>query len=183
MNATTTEDLLVRLMDEIFGVLKFVDEAEAQAEGCDMVRHAISSLSSLGAPTQRAGVLPEPIARYGDELRTLARGLPTAQLASKLIDVAEALVWHDAVSVYGPAETPELHAFNETYFFTSLVAAASRGRHEVWASEEVMVAFTFQGPNTIYPAHNHENEEFYMVTSGSCEWQRGRQVLASNDAR
>ncbi|MEM7429155.1 MAG: dimethylsulfonioproprionate lyase family protein [Pseudomonadota bacterium] len=171
MNTTTSGNLLLPLKDEVLGTLKSIDAPGA--EGRDMVRHAISSLNLLTVPTPRAGMRPEPVARYGDELWALARGMPTAGLASKLLGAAEELVWHDAVSVYGPADTPDLRAFNETYFFTSLVASPSRGRQEVWASEDVMVAFTFQGPETLYPAHNHENEEFYIVVSGTCEWQRG----------
>ena len=174
MNTKTPETLLVRLKDEVLATLNRIDDPNA--EGSDMIRHTISSLDAVGPPTPRAGVVPDPVAKHGNELRTNARGTPTETITSNLVDAAHAMTWHDAASVYGPADTPELRAFAETYFFAALLASASRGREEVWDSDHTMAAFTFQGPNTFYPAHNHENEEFYMILSGSCEWQRGDKV-------
>ena len=41
-----------------------------------------------------------------------------------------------------------------------------------WAIPDVLVAFTMQAPDTLYPLHRHKAPEIYHVISGTAEWQR-----------
>jgi len=59
-------------------------------------------------------------------------------------------------------------AIRENY--AAVVLAGSPGLATV---EGISMGLFLQGPNVYYPAHWHAAEEFYLVLSGTAEWQQG----------
>ena len=79
---------------------------------------------------------------------------------------AEGLEW---IAIYQAYEDdPTLAGFLDNYAILRLV-----GPHGPLVCEDMTVALTLQGPNTLYPPHAHKQEEVYGVLAGTASWQRG----------
>lgn len=65
--------------------------------------------------------------------------------------------------------------FEGGYAFVALIGPEGQLR-----SDEFKVGFFIQQPNTYYPPHAHDAEEFYFLLSGEPKWRAGKQTFTAN---
>ena len=97
-----------------------------------------------------------------DELRDLAECFQTA---------APELAWKRAYDALD--STPELEAYRAHYAWVPIAVPVSLGYASPYAVDDMLVAFTIQAPNVVYPHHHHEAPELYGVISGAIDWEVG----------
>ena len=87
---------------------------------------------------------------------------------------ADRLEW---IAIYQAYEDdPTLTSFLDNYAILRLV-----GPNGPLVCEDMTVALTLQGPNTLYPPHAHKQEEVYGVLAGSAAWQRGAEPWVTRE--
>lgn len=96
----------------------------------------------------------------------LARGLAEALLAR-----APRLAWTDSRSEYGG--DPRLARFCDGYAVTCLVGPDYPDYPTPYPQDDLLVGFSLQAPNLLYPAHAHPAVELYYVIGGRAAWQQG----------
>jgi hypothetical protein len=83
-------------------------------------------------------------------------------LCASLQAAAASLAWRQSYSA-----TTADPAFLERYGWCELI-----GPRGVQLHERLACGFLLLGPDTCYPAHRHEAEEFYLPLSGTADWQQ-----------
>ncbi len=96
---------------------------------------------------------------------------PWAALAQLVGEAANELPWYEAYKNLEPS--PGLLAFQPRYSFTLLAGPLVKGYRAPVLGDDLLLGFSLQAPNVVYPAHHHEAPEIYGVISGSLEWQVG----------
>ncbi len=97
-----------------------------------------------------------------DDLRLLVEQFQAA---------APELAWKRAYDAL--ASTPELEAYREHYAWVPIAVPISLGYASPYAVDDMLVGFTIQAPNVVYPHHHHEAPELYGVISGAIDWEIG----------
>lgn len=100
----------------------------------------------------------------------IAAGSPN-DLAAAVLAASPDLPWLRSYEHLDPS--PGLAAFQPNYTFLLLFGPTFRGRQAPFESDEILVGFTLQEPNILYPEHHHEPSEMYGVISGELEWLVG----------
>lgn len=94
----------------------------------------------------------------------------TAALAARIQCDAPLLHWRQTY------RRGELEAnFFDNYAWSELIPASPAGDHQQMKCGVLML-----GPNTLYPQHRHEAEEFYIPLSGTARWQQGDALWRSH---
>ena len=78
--------------------------------------------------------------------------------------------------------TPELEAYRAHYSWVPLAVPGARGEVAPFDGGDILVGFTIQAPNVLYPHHHHRAPELYGVISGPIDWQVGATPWATKTA-
>ncbi len=96
----------------------------------------------------------------------------TTDLATALVAAKDCLRWSRA---YPDApKRPDVDEFLDNYAYGLLVAArepdTDNQPYAPFTSEQMMLGFTIQAPNLLYPRHSHIAVELYGVIAGNANW-------------
>jgi hypothetical protein len=92
----------------------------------------------------------------------------SARLCTMLHDAAHELAWRQTYTPADVAAGTIEAAFLDRYGWCELIGP----RGEI-GSDRIACGFLLLGPDTHYPAHQHEAEELYVPLSGSAAWRQG----------
>lgn len=122
-------------------------------------------------PAQAVEPMTNPTVEQWLEPAVRASSAETSELANLLLDASGGLPWIRSYEHLPPS--PELAAFQQHFSFALLVGPTFRGTQPPFIQEGLLVGFTLQEPNVVYPPHHHEPPELYGVISGELDWQVG----------
>ena len=105
---------------------------------------------------------------------------PVRALARCLRTASPAMAWKRAYDAL--ESTPELEAYRAHYSWVPLAVPAGRGEVAPFDGGDILVGFTLQAPNVLYPHHHHRAPELYGVISGAIDWQVGNTPWATKTA-
>lgn len=131
----------------------FTDAAERFAEPCDQQTVEASRL---------------PVVDEWLDQAVAAAPAPWKSLADRLHEATPEIQW---IRSYENLESSaELDAFRDHYSYQLLAGPLFRGHQPPLLIDGVLVGFTLQAPNILYPEHHHKPAEMYGVISGTLEW-------------
>ena len=139
-----------------------------------------ASLGELQTAFRRAGLPPSaadcwpsaPVSR-----QTIARPLPVRGQLEQINGLTPPSL---AALVQGVIAAEDQFQWGQTYteprvsaqFLKTYGWAEFAGRKGPVASDAVAIGVLLLGPNTLYPAHNHPAEEYYLPLAGVADWYR-----------
>lgn len=151
---------------------------------------AHARLFTSAADQLAAGVANEPgppaslpvVDRWLDDALEQGAGAPgpVGELARCLRSASPLLAWKMAYAQLD--STPKLEAYRAHYSWVPLAVPAARGEVGPFEAGDMLVGFTIQAPDVLYPHHHHRAPELYGVISGSIDWQVGTTPWATKTA-
>jgi mannose-6-phosphate isomerase-like protein (cupin superfamily) len=139
-------------------------------------------LMSAEGPTTVEGVSRPVVDRWLDiAVENAATGPHDLRdLAECFQAAAPGLAWKRAYDAL--ESTPELEAYRAHYAWVPIAVPVSLGYASPYAVDDMLVGFTIQAPNVVYPHHHHEAPELYGVISGAIDWEVGTSARATKTA-
>lgn len=159
-------EVVDRLVSEVVAVMVAAINTNASAEFDELAERLVQF-----GPSRPVEPLRDPVVDEWLHAAIDAAPEPWAQLASLLGEASPELPW--LMSYPHLESSSSLEAFRSHYSY-QLLAGPAVGRCEPpVVHEDLILCFSLQAPNVLYPQHHHDAPEIYGIISGTLDWQVG----------